>query len=114
MGKRKALGQNRWLPGWHKLLADDGASANIYDGEDRLVEVEYYEFTGEHCGSEPLVNVRIETADGKLVGRHVSHRISATECDIHVIDAEGKLQLILHHSDIDRGEPVTIREERID
>ena len=30
------------------------------------------------------------------------------------IDAEGTLRLIIHHSDIDRGEPFTIWEEWID
>ena len=41
-------------------------------------------------------------------------RTADTALDLHVIDAEGTLRLIIHHSDIDRGEPFTIREEWID
>ena len=91
----------------------DGAIAHIYDGNNELVEIEYYEFTDEYCGKEPLVNTRTETADGRLLMRQIAHRISDTEQDLHVIDAAGELRLIIHHSDMDRGEPYTIREEWI-
>ena len=92
----------------------DGAIAHVYDADGNLVEIERYEFTGEFCGAEPLVNTRTETANGQLICRQVAHRVSDTALDLHVIDAEGTLRLIIHHSDIDRGEPCTIREEWID
>lgn len=100
-----------WQPDWHKVLAEDGLTARVLNGQGEVMEVEYYEFTGEECSGDPLVNVRVESAAGDLIARHVCHRISDTACDIHVLDAEGTLRVILHHSDIDKGEPVTIREE---
>ncbi len=116
MNKHQPFGRDRWLPGWRKQLQsplEDGAIAHIYDAEDQLVEIEYYQFTGEYCGREPLVNTRIETADGALICRQIAHRISDTALDLHVVDAQGTLRLIIHHSDIDQGEPFTIREEWI-
>lgn len=101
----------RWQRDWHKVLAEDGRTAQILDGQGQVVEVEYYEFTGEECSGGPLVNVRVESAAGELVARHECHRISDTACDIHVFDAAGTLRVILHHSDIDKGEPVNIREQ---
>jgi hypothetical protein len=111
---RTPMGTDRWQPGWRKERSDDGTFSNIFDANDRLVEVEHYHPTGESCGRVDLVNVRIETPDGELIGQHLSHPISSSSYDIHVTDAEGTLRLILHHSDVDRGEPYTIREEWID
>jgi len=104
----------RYEPDWHKVLAEDGRSARIVNGQGEVQEVEYYEPTGEECSGYPLVDVRIETPDGRLIARHASRRISDTACDIYVTDGEGRLRVILHHSDIDKGEPVTIREEWIE
>ncbi len=117
MGKRMPMCRDRWQPGWHKEMQEelkDGAIAHVYDADGNLVEIERYEFTGEFCGAEPLVNTRTETAGGQLICRQIAHRVSDTALDLHVIDAEGTLRLIIHHSDIDRGEPFTIREEWID
>ena len=111
---RTPVGADRWQPGWRKERSDDGTHSNVFDADDRLVEVERYHPTGESCGQVDLVNVRIETPDGELIGQHLSHPTSATSYDIHILDAEGTLRLILHHTDVDRGEPYTIREEWID
>ena len=111
---RHLTGPDRWQPGWRKERSPDGTSANIYDADGLLVEVEHYEPTGEYCGQEPLVNARIETPEGELIVRHATHRVSDDAYDIHVIDAAGNLRVVLHHSDIHRGEPFTIREEWID
>ena len=105
---------DRWQPGWRKERSADGTFAHVYNAEGVLVEVEQYEPTGEYCGKEPLVNVQIETPEGELIGRHVTRRLSDDAYDIHVTDAAGTLRLILHHSDVQRGEPFTIREEWID
>ena len=116
MSGKAPLYAGRWEKAWRKEVQGawaDGAIAHIYDGNNELVEIEYYEFTGEYCGKEPLVNTRTETADGRLLIRQIAHRISDTEQDLHVMDAAGELRLIIHHSDMDRGEPYTIREEWI-
>ena len=107
MRKRKSASRR-------KELADDGCSAKIYDADNELVLIEYYEPTGVFPWGESLVDCRIETPSGELWRRHVTHRISDTACDIHVTDADGTLLVILHHSDIDKGEPCTIREEWFD
>ena len=111
---RSPIGPDRWQPGWHKKRSADGTSAKVYDADGLLVEVEQYEPTGEYCGKEPLVNVRIETPDGELIARHAARRISDDAYDIHVTDAAGNLRVVLHHSDIGRGEPFTIQEEWMD
>lgn len=117
MSERVPMCRDRWQSGWYKKMQEelkDGAVAHVYDADDNLVEIERYEFTGEFCGAEPLVSTHTETAQGQLICRQVAHRVSDTALDLHVIDAEGTLRLIIHHSDIDRCEPFTIREEWID
>ena len=117
MNERQPLCRDRWQPGWRKELPaplQDGAIAHVYGAESQLVEIEHYQFTGEYCGREPLVNTRTETADGALICRQIAHRVSDTALDLHVVDAQGTLRLIIHHSDIDQGEPFTINEEWID
>jgi hypothetical protein len=42
---------------------------------------------------------------------HEKRVVSDTAYDIHVKDAAGKLKGVIHHSDVDRGEPFTISEE---
>jgi hypothetical protein len=116
MNERQPLCRDRWQPGWRKELRSplqDGAIAHVYDAEGQLVEIEHYQFTGEYCGREPLVNTRTETADGALICRQIAHRVSDTALDLHVVDAQGTLRLIIHHSDIHQGEPFTINEEWI-
>ena len=50
-------------------------------------------------------------ADGRLIMVHEKRVVSDTAYDIHVKDAAGKLKGVIHHSDVDRGEPFTISEE---
>jgi RNA polymerase sigma factor (sigma-70 family) len=111
---RHLSGPDRWQPGWRKERSADCASANVYNAEGVLVEVERYAPTGESCGKEPLINVQIETPEGELIVQHVAHRISDDAYDIHVTDAAANLRVILHHSDVSRGEPFTITEEWMD
>lgn len=94
-----------------KVKGSDGTYAYLYDQDGIIVEAEYYEPTGEYCGDLPLVAVRVENAAGDLIARHEPRRISDDAYDIYVTDAEGTLRVILHHSDVSRGEPYTIREE---
>ena len=109
-----SLYKGRWGKGWRKEhnggLAD-GSTAHVFDEQNQLREVITYEATGDHCGEIPLYHSRVETADGTLLLRHIAHRVSDTEQDIHVLDAEDKLRLIIHHSEMDKGEPYTICEE---
>ena len=81
---RHLIGPDRWQPGWRKERSSDGTFANIYDADGLLVEIEHYDLTGEYCGQVPLVNVRIETPEGELIVRHVTHRVSDDAYDIHV------------------------------
>ena len=92
MNERQPLCRDRWQPGWRKELRSplqDGAIAHVYDAEGQLVEIEHYQFTGEYCGREPLVNTRTETADGASICRQIAHRVSDTALDLHVVDAQG-------------------------
>ncbi|MEW6754613.1 MAG: hypothetical protein AB1505_27065 [Candidatus Latescibacterota bacterium] len=114
MTMRRPMGRDRWQRGWRKQRALDGASATVCDAEGRIVEVEHYETTGECCGREPLVRVRIETPTGELIAREVPRRVSDTAYDVHVVDAQGTLRLILHHLDVGRGEPFALGEEWVD
>ena len=117
MNERQPICRDRWQPGWRKELRSplqDGAIAHVYGAEGQFVEIEHYQFTGEYCGREPLVNTRTETADGALICRQIAHRVSDTALDFHVVDAQGTLRLIILHSDIDQGEPFTIIEEWMD
>lgn len=101
----------RWLPGWHKESAANGQSARVIDGTGQLVEMEYYEPSGDSCGDVALYNVRIETPDGELILRHITHRLSDDAYDIHVTEPDGRVRVILHHSNVSGGEPFTIHEE---
>ena len=50
MSKQEPLYEGRWGNGWHKEMQGklhDGAIAHIYEGDDQLVEIEYFEFSGE-------------------------------------------------------------------
>ena len=111
---RHLAGPKRWQRGWRKEHSPDGTFANVYDADGRLVEIEHYEPNGEYCGKRPLVNVRIETPEGDLIMRHVSHRVSDDAYDIHVTEPSGRLRVVLHHSDVNRDGPNTIKEEWID
>jgi RNA polymerase sigma factor (sigma-70 family) len=111
---RHLAGPHRWQPGWEKERSADGTFANVYNADGLLVEIEQYESAGEYCGKEPLVNVRTVTPDGELIVQHVAHRISDDAYDIHVTDSAGRLHVVLHHSDVSRGEPFTIKEEWMD
>tara|TARA_B100000315_G_scaffold176933_1_gene165474 strand:- start:352 stop:702 length:351 start_codon:yes stop_codon:yes gene_type:complete len=97
--------------GLSKIVSRNGSFAYIYDEDGSLFEAEYYEPTGEYCNKLPLVNVRVENAEGDLIAKHETRRISDDAYDIHVTDRAGNLQVILHHSDVSKGEPYTIREE---
>jgi len=108
---RHLAGPKRWQPGWRKERSPDDTFANVYDAEHRLVEIEQYESTGEYCGKTPLVNTRIETPEGELIMRHETRRVSADAYDIYVTDPSGRLHVILHHSEVNRDGPNTIREE---
>ncbi len=97
-------------PGAEKRTAD-GLSRVIRDADGRVVKHEAYEPTGESCSGSALMNGRIYSGDGRLLSVHEETRVSETASEIRVTDAAGKLRVILHHSDIDGGDPVTIREE---
>lgn len=101
----------KWGKGWRKERASDNSCARIFDAQGQLVRMEYYEPTGVFVAKSELVNVRVETAVGELICRHIDQPVSATAYDIHIIDAAGRLRGIIHHSDVDRGEPYTICEE---
>ena len=111
---RHLSGAKRWQQGWRKEHSPDDTFANVYDADGRLVEIEHYEPTGEYCGKKSLVNTRIETPEGELIVRHVTHRISDDAYDIHVMDAAGNLRVVLHHSDVNRDGPNTIKEDWVD
>ncbi len=98
-------------PTWHREESVDGLSRVFRDAKGRVVRHEAYEPTGESCSSIPLMRGRIYSGDGRLLAVHEPSRLSETACDIRVTDAAGKLRVVLHHSDIDRGEPVTIHED---
>jgi hypothetical protein len=101
----------RWQRGWRKDGSPDGTYANVYDADGCLVEIEYYNPTGEYCGKCPLVNTRIETPDGKLIVEHITQRMSEDAYDIHVLDEKGNLRVVLHHSDVNCDGPNTIKED---
>ncbi len=111
---RHLSGAKRWQQGWRKEHSPDDTFANVYDADGRLLEIEHYEPTGEFCGKRPLVNTRIETPEGELLVRHVTQRISDDAYDIHVMDTAGNLRVILHHSDVNRDGPNTIKENWVD
>ena len=102
------------MKGLKKVKGSDNRYACLYDSEGNIVEVEYYEPTRLFCGELELVRVRIEDADGQVVSRHEHHRVSQDAYDIHVTDHRDKLRVILHHTDVSRGEPFTICEEWIE
>ena len=112
-GDTQKITSGRWLPGWRKECVDDTLTY-VYDTTGNLVEVECYEPSGEYCMGLSLQNVRIETKDGELIAIHTVYRVSKDAYDIHVKDANGKLRVILHHSDVGRAEPNTIEEEWIE
>ena len=70
----------RWQPDWHKVLSEDGSTARILDGQGQVMEVEYYEFTGEECSGDPLVNVRVESAGGELIARNGFTTVMGAAC----------------------------------
>lgn len=96
---------------WHREESADGLSRVFRNADGRVVNHEAYELTGESCSSAPLMDGRVYKGDGRLLAVHDETRASETSCDIRVTDAAGKLRVVLHHSDIDRGEPVTIHED---
>jgi len=98
-------------PIWHREESADGLSRVFRDADGRVVKHEVYEPSGESCSGEPLMNGRIYNGDGRLLAAHEPSRVNETSCDIRVTDAAGKLRVVLHHSDMDRGEPVTIHED---
>ena len=98
-------------PSWQRDQTADGSSRVFRDGGGRVVRYETYERSGELCGDVPLLRTRIYNADGRLVELQDETKVSDTAYDIHVLDAAGKLKGIIHHSDVDAGEPYTISEE---
>ena len=98
-------------PTWQRDQTEDGSSRIFRDGDSCVVRHETYEPTGEFCGDVPLLLARIYNADGRLIMVHEKRVVSDTAYDIHVKDAAGKLKGVIHHSDVDRGEPFTISEE---
>lgn len=100
--------------GLRKVRGSNGLFAYLYNSDDQIVEAEYYEPTGEFCGDLELVDVRIENAEGEVIAKHKTQRVSEDAYIINVLDHTGKLVVVLHHSDISRGEPFTIREEWVE
>jgi hypothetical protein len=100
-----------WGKGWSKKRSADNRSADVFDADGTLVRREYYEDTGEFVAGVALVNVKVVGAEGELICRHTDRPVSDTAYDIQVTDASGKLRGIIHHRDVDRGEPFTISEE---
>ena len=83
----------------------------MFAPQNNLAEVHRYTPTGVYCGDVELLDVHMETPDGELIRRHETRRISDTAYDIHVTDADGKLEVVLHHSNVGLGEPHIIQEE---
>ncbi|MCD4670479.1 MAG: hypothetical protein K8S14_08535, partial [Actinomycetia bacterium] len=72
---------------------------------------ETYSFLSGPDDRFPLVKAEIYNADGRLLEVHTPKSVGPAAQDIYVTDAIGKVKVILHHEHLDKGEPVTIREE---
>ena len=74
---------------------------------------EKYTFLNEERGDNALVLAEIYNSQGRLIETHEDKRISDTAVDVYVRDVLGKLKVIIHHTETDKGEPYKIREEYI-
>lgn len=72
---------------------------------------EEYTWPGGVYSQDAYPVVRVFNAHGRLVWQHRPRRISDTAWDIQVLDALGKPQAVLHHTEVGVTEPCAIREE---
>ena len=54
----------------------------------------------------PLVKVEVFNADGRLLEAHTPKRVGPDGEDIYVADGLGKLKVVIHCREMDKGEPV--------
>lgn len=84
-------------------------------GKDGAVtSYEEYVWPGGVFAEGVYPDVKIFDVHGRLVWEHRSEQVSDTAWDIHVLDPLGKLQVVLHHTDVDGREPVTITEDWVE
>ena len=79
------------------------------DGTVRFYEE--YEWPDGVYREDTYPHVRVYNEHGRLIAQHRPQRISASAWDIHVLDALGKLRVVLHHTHVDGSAPCTITEE---
>lgn len=91
---------------------DGRTAAAVRVDENGVVRTrETYSFLSSPEEPLPLVKAEVYNADGRLLEIHTPQRVGPTAEDIHVTDVLGKLKVILHHDQLDKGEPVRIQEE---
>jgi len=79
------------------------------DQDGRVVAYERYFILSKR---QPItVRCEVYNADGRLLEIHTPKSVSETAQDIVVTDCLGKLEVILHHAEMDKGEPCSISED---
>jgi len=100
--------------GTRKLRFQDKGIAVAAAGiDDRGVVLmrEAYTYLSDPNEPLPLVKTEVYNADGRLIETHTPRRVGPAAQDIHVTDGLGKLKVIIHQEELDKGEPVKGWEE---
>lgn len=98
--------------GTRKLRYQDGGQtvAAVRVDESGAVRIrEMYTLLSDPGERFPLVKSEVYNADGRLLEIHTPNRVGPAAEDIYVTDVLGKLKVILHHEQLDKCEPVSIR-----
>lgn len=100
-----------WDPGWQKERSADGTRATVRDPDGRVERHEEYTLLAQTCAGANLVRSALFNREGRLLAVQDPRRLSDTAYDIQVSDASGKLKCVIHHSEVDKGEPYAIVED---
>ena len=96
---------------WQKERYEDGRRAAIRDEHGAVVRYETYAPLPEKVGAQTLVETCVYNAEGRLIMTMTERSVSPAAYDVEVTDCLGKPMGVIHHRDIDKGEPFTIDED---
>ena len=103
--------QDRQYAGTTYELSDDHTHKVVRAASGTVRFYEEYTWPGGLFDENVYPQVKTYNAEGRLIAEHRPTQVAEDAWDIYVLDALGKLRVILHHTDVKGGEPCTITEE---